>query len=474
MKSRYRRKLFSNRTIHAGIAALCLTATPAYATDLFTKDTPGEPKLAEPSKWNEWTFGNSTLDFHGYYRIGYGWDANGDPMPAFQAPGALSKYRLGNEDVQGGEIVLDYRYYLDGVPRAGGPENSRFIQLQGRWDDFENIDNLDELYLEFNNDHTKESFIRFGNFLGDGTNVWFGRRFYDRKDIHMIDHFWLNVAQGSDYGGGIEGISLWDGKTLDLAGFYAYDETVEPQTGDNIDSYMFDARLRNFTTMPDGKLTLIGQVGYRPGYEAPAGADYADPEDEIGFGLGAYHELANVMGGRMNTGFMFRQGAALVQGDFNSKAPIEDQGYDLSDAFSVELNNDLVIEPNRDWSMQWATVARYEDFGAPDPALELGDSILWLSTGVRPVYYLTDNFNIAFESGIDWIDNDRLGVSGHVWKNTVSLQLQEERGYFERPVLRAFATYAQWDDDLRGEVGGLNFDDDTSGFVYGIQLESWW
>ncbi|MBX2804663.1 MAG: carbohydrate porin [Hyphomicrobiales bacterium] len=430
--------------------------------------------MADPSKWNEWSYGNSTLDFHGYYRIGYGWDRDGEAMPAFQAPGSLAKYRLGNEDFQGGEIVIDYRYWLDGVPRLGGPENSRFIQLQGRWEDFESIQNLDELYLEFDNDHTKEMFIRFGNFLGDGTHAWFGRRFYDRKDIHMIDHFWLNVAQGSDYGGGIEGIKLDGDKTLDIAAFYAYDESVEQETGDNIDSYMFDVRMRNLMIVPDGKLTLIGQVGYRPEYEASATGVDPDPQDEFGFGFGAYHELANVMGGRMNTGFMFRQGAALVQNDFNSRAPTEDQGYDLSEAFSVEFNNDLVIEPNEDWSLQWASVARYEDFGAADPTAGLGESILWLSTGIRPVYYLTDNFNIAFESGIDWIDNDRLGVSGHVWKNTIALQLQKQRGYFERPVIRAFATYASWDDDLKGEVGGINFDDDTSGIVYGIQLESWW
>ena len=37
------------------------------------------------------------VDFSGYLRAGYGRDNQGGPQVAFKAPGALSKYRLGNE-----------------------------------------------------------------------------------------------------------------------------------------------------------------------------------------------------------------------------------------------------------------------------------------------------------------------------------------------------------------------------------------
>ncbi|MGF1619499.1 MAG: carbohydrate porin [Rhodomicrobiaceae bacterium] len=433
-----------------------------------------EPRLLQP-KWNELRYGNHTLNFHGYYRYGYGWTTDGEPMPSFQAPGALAKYRLGNEEVQGGEIVLDYRYYLDGVPADKSVETgSRFIQIQGRWEEFLNIREIDELFLEFDNDHTKEAFIRLGNFIADGTHIWFGRRFYDRQDIHMIDHFWLNVAQGSDYGGGIEGIKLWDNKTIDVAAFYAYDESAEPFTGDNINSYMLDFRLRGYSFGPDSKLTIVGQLGYRPEYDAPAGIGFV--EDEYGFGLGGYHELTNLWGGGRNkTGFMFRQGAALVQNDFNSRAPTELQGYDLSKAWSIEANNDYFVELAPRWSLQWATVARYEDFGAPDPVELQGDNILWLSTGVRPMFYLTDHINIAYETGLDYIDNNRIDASGFVWKNTLALQFQEKPGYFERPVFRIFGTYANWSDDLEGKVAtNSEFVDDTDGFIFGVQVEHWW
>lgn len=466
--------------ILAGSALLSLHGA-ANASDLDSaKDQPAEVEEAEVKKpkWNHWEFGNSSLDFNGYYRYGYGWTPDGDPMPSFQAPGASAKYRLGNEEVQGGEIVLDYRYYFDGPPPADKEKSdARFLQLQGRWEEFRNIREIDELFLEFGNDFTKEAFVRLGNFIASGTHIWFGRRFYDRQDIHMIDHFWLNVAQGSDYGGGVEGIKLWDKKTLDVAAFYAYDESAEVETGDNINSYMLDFRLRGYSFGPDSSLTLVGQIGYRPEYETPAGVSLLglDTDDKYGFAFGGYHELKNVWGeGRNKTGFMFRQGATMVQNDFNSRAPTEALGYDLDKAWSIEANNDLLIELAPRWSMQWTAVARYEDFGAADPVTG-GDSIMWLSTGVRPMFYLTPQVNIAFESGLDWIDNERIAAEGFLWKNTIALQFQDKPGYFERPVFRIFGTYANWSDDLEGKIAtNSEFVNDTDGFIFGVQLEHWW
>ena len=282
-----------------------------------------------------------------------------------------------------------------------------------------------------------EAFIRLGNVIADGTHVWFGRRFYDRRDIHLLDHFWLNVAQGSNYGGGIEGIRLGHDKTLDIAVLYAYDEgarhdPVDP-TDDTIDSYIVDARLRGYSVGPDSELTIVGQAGYRPGYQAPKGVTLSglDAENQYGFGLGAYYERKTAAGGHNRTGVMYRQGAALVQSDFNSRAPTELQGYDLDEAWSLEANNDLLVEMAPRWSLQWATVARYEDTGHPGFDEDAtGESILWLSTGIRPIFYIKPKINVAWESGLDYVDNERVGAKGALWKNTVALQFQKRPGYF--------------------------------------------
>ena len=462
------------------LSEAALAADPPADTVVDARDS---SHLAEPG-WNVVEHGGHSLEFQGYYRYGYGWTNDGEPMPSFGAPGAPAKYRLGNEEVQGGEVVIDYRYYVDGIPTDSrkNETGSRFIQLQGRWDEFQNIRDIDKLFLEFSDDHTKESFIRLGNFLGDGTHVWFGRRYYDRQDIHMIDHFWLNVAQGSDYGGGIEGIELGGNKTVDVAVLYAYDDgarqaPVDP-THDDIDSYMLDVRLRGYSFGPDSKLTIVGQIGYRPKYDAPIGVGLAGlkADSKHGFGLGAYHELKNVWGGRNRTGVMYRKGAAMVQNDFNSRAPTELQGYDLDDAWSLEANNDLFVEMAPRWSLQWAAVARYEDAGHPGFDQDTtGESILWLSTGIRPMFYIKPKLNLAWESGLDYIDNERIGAKGILWKNTLALQFQQRPGYFERPVFRLFVTHGTWSDDLKGAIAtNSEFMNHTSGFIFGLQVEAAW
>ena len=152
------------------------------------------------------------------------------------------------------------------------------------------------------------------------------------------------------------------------------------------------------------------------------------------------------------------------------------QGYDLDEAWSLEANNDLLVEMAPRWSLQWAIVARYEDTGHPGFDEDTtGESILWLSTGIRPIFYIRPKINVAWESGLDYVDNERIGAKGALWKNTVALQFQKRPGYFERPVLRLFVTHAKWSDDLRGTIAASSkFINDTSGFVFGVQVEATW
>src|SRR6202795_5167335 len=47
-----------------------------------------------------------SLEFHGYFRSGYGLNSEGGQQVAFQAPGADAKYRLGNEAETYGEFIF--------------------------------------------------------------------------------------------------------------------------------------------------------------------------------------------------------------------------------------------------------------------------------------------------------------------------------------------------------------------------------
>lgn len=77
---------------------------------------------------------NDFVDIGGYFRAGYGRDDKGGPQPAFQAPGAFAKYRLGNEAENYGELIVGKNWYAGAVrpghERAAGrhaerPDRSR-------------------------------------------------------------------------------------------------------------------------------------------------------------------------------------------------------------------------------------------------------------------------------------------------------------------------------------------------------------
>ena len=55
------------------------------------------------------------VEIGGYVRAGYGRDSQGGPQVGFQAPGALSKYRLGNEAENYGELFFGKNWYVPGM-----------------------------------------------------------------------------------------------------------------------------------------------------------------------------------------------------------------------------------------------------------------------------------------------------------------------------------------------------------------------
>ncbi len=451
----------------ATFLSFTLLSTASFAGGNIVSDNK-EPEY-EPLKWNQWAFGNSLLSFHGYHRFSHDWNKDGtngpgDKRAIFQAPGAGSNYRLGNESNYVGEYFLDYKYYLDGIPGRGGSKNSRYIGLFGGPSGYAETGAYGDiefcLEIDIDKGCIPQLYATLGNFLGKGVDVWFGRSFYGRRDIHILDRFYTNPGQGADYGGGIKGIPGYgDGHKLDIAAFSLKD------TGNNVDGISFDIRYKGIKTGKDGELTLWAKATHRDGNSVV--------DDKTGFGLGLFHEEKNVYGGRWNNAILYRQGASITQGIFNARSVHESGGWDLDDAYTLELNTDYVFDPAQDWTVQLVGLLRHEDRGT-------GDSVFWASAGGRAMYFFNKNFNIAFESGLDYVDNDGLNfdASGTMWKNTIALGITDKKGYWNRPIARIYGTYAIWDESLNANgnlfPGGKVHDGDTEGFTFGIQFESWW
>jgi maltoporin len=89
--------------------------------------------------------------------------------------------------------------------------------------------------------------------------------------------------------------------------------------------------------------------------------------------------------------------------------------------------------------------------------------------GLRFSLYLS----LGFEGGFDHTHSNGQ-YDDWLRKFTIVPQIGAGRKFFSRPVLRAFMTYANWSDGLRGFEGGVPYRNRTDGLTFGVQAETWW
>jgi maltoporin len=108
-----------------------------------------------------------------------------------------------------------------------------------------------------------------------------------------------------------------------------------------------------------------------------------------------------------------------------------------------------------------------------------------VSVGIRPVFWLVDSVAIQGVAGYSYIDNVRtnsgtnaFGQSGQMGIFTIAPTIKAKGGFFTRPEIRVFATYAVWSHSLAGTsastgqppYNGRNTD---QGWLIGSQMEIW-
>ncbi|MBI2381263.1 MAG: carbohydrate porin [Gammaproteobacteria bacterium] len=399
----------------------------------------------------------------GYFRASLSRSEDGHGQAAFQAPGSKAKYRLGNEPDAFGELGLDYRY------TTSDGEDAPYWQGVVMLDAFAEHGNSSQ--FEF--DHVAQAYAMAANLVAPGVKLWLGRRYYERKNIEMNDYFWLNSGQGSEFGAGVEGIRLAGGE-LKLAAFRLEDDDLASRLPGSAEQgtlhgNSLDLRLGGLEINAGGRLTLWAEATRR---QDSSSLGYGD---EDGWGLGFWHDQDKLFGGSNTFSVLYRSGAAITQGKVNPRPVREDQGYDLADASALEITNNYVYDDLEHYAVQWAVLYRDEDFGRPGIA---GSHVRWACTGLRPILQFNTWLSLATELSVDRVDDELNDRDGSVRKATLALQLAEKPGYYQRPVLRLFATYADWSDEFRGLVGAgpgdAPYGDETSGWTAGLQVEAWW
>ncbi|HEY0469534.1 MAG TPA: carbohydrate porin, partial [Polyangiaceae bacterium] len=155
------------------------------------------------------------IDIGGYFRAGYGRDSRGGALAAFAAPGAGSKYRLGNEAENYGELIFGKSVYLPGAFRLNedlrpdGTPSGPIARVQIR------VSALSPYATLATGSATTfglpEAWASIGNVFDalPGAKFWAGRRFYRRHDIHVIDFYFWDMSGG---GGGVEDVQIGPAK----------------------------------------------------------------------------------------------------------------------------------------------------------------------------------------------------------------------------------------------------------------------
>jgi maltoporin len=383
--------------------------------------------------------GDVTL--HGYFRTGFGVSGDGGRQTCFQAPGALAKYRLGNECDQYGEFTFSAPAFVgtDGVvatanvmingyiPSGTGYSQSALqagadIGFPQMWFDFKNID-----------------------FLHGGT-PWIGRRYYKREDVHITDFFYWNP---SGLGGGVEDIAVGDMK-LSYAAF-----VVDGPAGGEPPSQEIgvrnDVQLRGIPLHPGGSLELGANLIVDASDSDATNSGFAAHVRYVLAILGGENKLIAQFG--MGPGIDLSQSAALTTSTDDTRLRILDT---LAFQVTPEVGGQLVA------------VFQHDDFEAGTQD--------WFSLGGRVSYAFAEHFKLLTELGFDMVSPDE-GDSATLTKLTVAPTIASGKGFWMRPELHLFATVALWNDAARDGVDSVGIyegTDRTAGATFGIHGQGWW
>ena len=419
------------------------------------------------------------VDISGYFRAGYGRNDEGSSQVPFQAPGALAKYRLGNETENYGELILAKDWYVpdlfrvDSAGPAADPTSGPIAHVQLRaafLDPYSNYGSPDTFQTTL-----PEVWASVGNVLPSQPllKVWAGNRYYRRHDIHINDFYFLNMSGG---GGGFEDLQLAVGKLAlawigDGAQSGIFRDLIQADPNNkagfskqNVNLSLYDIPL------PLGKGEVAAVYANETGGRDASGVKAPDSH---GLALTLIHTADRFLDENSvnKIAIQIGYGAAKSFTSGFETFSATNGTFILPDdprAWRFRFTEHLVVQPNEHFSIGPAVVYQYTDYRG-----SLGRS-QWLSGGVRPIIHFNKHLSLAFEAGVDYVDDSGQSTRDQLYKLTVAPQVSLGNLFFSRPVIRAYVTYSGWGDQFRGRVGGLDYASRTHGWSWGMQMESWW
>jgi maltoporin len=389
----------------------------------------------------------SAVELTGYWRSGIAGSSNGGNQVCFAAPGYTlggagpGKWRLGNECETYGEFELYQTVFKDksgvqfdfhqmlafqtGNLAQGGTAPAGY-QPGFEWA-------MRQLWIEAKNIPS----------LG-GASLWIGQRYYRRHNVDPIDWFYWD-AEGS--GAGIENIDLGFAKLA-----FATFESV--QSRGNV-AWRPDLQLYGIGVNPNGTLELgvEGTFITNPAANVESGSAFVVAE----------HTQANLLGGSNRLALQYGWGPSWVFNGYNGpdfSGTSDDKQFRIVEQFQFQASPEFSGLFDVTFQKMWRNTAA------------VGGTRLTVE--IRPVIHFSDYFKLQADFGIGTAKAEGGSDSATLWKLTVAPTVVAGRGYWARPELRLFVTYASWNDLALAEgVAGGAFGTKKNGMTAGAQLEAW-
>ena len=380
----------------------------------------------------------------GYLRALSGLNSEGSRAACFQLAGSQAKYRLGNECEVYGELFVGKQLasFADGATLSANVMFSLNHATAYNAGDHGTDTRVAQAYVAAE----KLSLL-------NGGAVWAGRRYYKREDIHINDFFYWN-PQG--LGGGIEDVAI-GGVQVSLA-FFREDSQDQPIKADR-----YDFQVRGLKANPHGELEFGLSVIPASGHVATGG--------DSGWSLTVQHRQSNLLGDGWNK-FAVQYGVGPGTG-LGSTGPLTnttaDKRWRVVEGIYAQMTPKL-------GGMLTGVFQKDES--------PTGDQS-WISAGGRLTYGLTEHWKLQGELGHDRV-KPSAGATRNLTKLTIAPTLAMARGFWSRPELRFFYTYARWNDAaalaansstntaVASTAANGIFAGGNQGSTIGLQFEGWW
>lgn len=431
----------------------------------------------------------SAVDFHGYFRAG---------MQANTEGGAVYCLGNGNEGHRVGRLADECDTYAEIAlsQEVYNKANSKFTvnTLVAYGTNEGNVDQQGDSWQGLGGEgpwdgqrlSIRELYAKYDT--ADGYSIWAGKRFYQRKDIHILDFYYLN---NSGYGAGIENIDVGAGNVALAVTKWANDGSSK--SAENFRNvYKLDAR---WNGIPVGFGTVDASVIYALPFISDAQKKNAAGNNrEIQARSGALVTLEH--NSTINTDAMSIMNKFVIQYGTNGFAYIGQFGNHAGDNYTPDTDVDSV---------------RLIDWGTLDAGnFGLGYSVIWshknsgdkhgnnawtsdrsgwdYSIVLRPEYKWTEYTRTTLELGYSATKTDQWKANANpndgkvyedpdVTKITLAQQFTPGKGFWSRPAIRFYVSYISGDLFAHGwatNYATKNVDEDEEQITVGTQVEAWW